>query len=37
MVGDNFEADIVGARGAGMQSIWITRRLPNADHEPSVC
>ncbi len=26
MVGDNFEADIVGAHRAGMQGIWITRR-----------
>ncbi len=36
MVGDNFEADIVGARGAGMQSIWIKRRLPDAVHEPTA-
>ena len=26
MVGDSFEADIVGAHRAGMQGIWITRR-----------
>jgi HAD superfamily hydrolase (TIGR01509 family) len=28
MVGDNYEADILGAHGAGMQAIWITRRSP---------
>ncbi len=27
MVGDNYEADIAGARAVGMQSIWITRRV----------
>ena len=27
MVGDTFEADIVGARNFGMKSIWITRRV----------
>jgi HAD superfamily hydrolase (TIGR01662 family) len=26
MVGDDYEADILGANGVGMQSIWITRR-----------
>ncbi len=26
MVGDNLEADVGGAHGAGMQGIWITRR-----------
>ena len=26
MVGDDYEADILGASGVGMQSIWITRR-----------
>jgi HAD superfamily hydrolase (TIGR01509 family) len=31
MVGDNFEADILGAHGVGMQSIWITRRLQGVD------
>ena len=30
MVGDNFEADIVGAHGVGMQGIWITRRTAEA-------
>ena len=35
MVGDNFEADIVGAQEVGMQSIWITRRIENALHEAS--
>ena len=28
MVGDSYEADILGAHDAGMQAIWITRRLP---------
>jgi HAD superfamily hydrolase (TIGR01509 family) len=27
MVGDDYEADIVGAQGVGMRSIWITRRV----------
>ncbi len=27
MVGDNYEADVVGGHGAGMQAIWITRRV----------
>lgn len=27
MVGDTFEADIVGARQVGMNSIWVTRRV----------
>lgn len=27
MVGDSYEADILGAHAAGMQAIWITRRL----------
>ena len=26
MVGDDYQADIMGAKGVGMQSIWITRR-----------
>lgn len=26
MVGDDYEADVRGARGVGMQSIWVTRR-----------
>ncbi len=43
MVGDNFEADIIGAHRAGMQGIWITRRAvdpapegPEADVEAVV-
>ncbi len=27
MIGDDYEADITGAQAAGMQSIWITRRV----------
>ncbi len=27
MVGDTFDADIVGARGVGMNSVWVTRRV----------
>lgn len=30
MVGDNFEADIVGAHRASMQGLWITRRAVDA-------
>ena len=41
MVGDDYEADVVGAHGVGMQAIWITRRvaspLPEAVHgEPDA-
>jgi HAD superfamily hydrolase (TIGR01662 family) len=35
MVGDNFEADIVGAHDVGMKSIWITRRVQDTRHEAS--
>ena len=31
MVGDTLEADILGAKNAGMVSIWITRRAKTAD------
>jgi HAD superfamily hydrolase (TIGR01549 family) len=31
MVGDDYEADILGAAGAGMHAIWITRRVR---HQP---
>ena len=33
MIGDNYEADILGARQLGMNTIWITRRLlsPSSD------
>ena len=27
MIGDNYEADIVGAKALGLQAIWITRRI----------
>jgi FMN phosphatase YigB (HAD superfamily) len=30
MVGDSFEADILGARAIGLRAIWITRRVPAA-------
>ncbi len=36
MVGDNFEADILGAHGVGMQSVWITRRLQDANQAEST-
>lgn len=40
MVGDTFEADIVGASQTGMTSIWITRRvrktLPRANLQPDL-
>ena len=36
MVGDNYDADIVGAQGIGMQSIWITRRVPPAPVAPAI-
>ena len=31
MVGDSLAADIVGANQLGMASVWITRRVPNAE------
>jgi HAD superfamily hydrolase (TIGR01549 family) len=34
MVGDNYEADIIGARKLGMNTIWITRRIPFASKDP---
>jgi HAD superfamily hydrolase (TIGR01509 family) len=34
MVGDNYEADILGAQGVGMQAIWNTRRVP--EPQPGV-
>lgn len=33
MVGDDYAADIQGANGVGMQSIWITRRVQAAARE----
>ncbi len=35
MVGDNYEADIAGARTVGMQTIWITRRAVGPFPAPS--
>jgi putative hydrolase of the HAD superfamily len=35
MVGDDYEADIVGANEAGMQSIWITRRVEESMRQRS--
>jgi putative hydrolase of the HAD superfamily len=31
MIGDTLEADILGAKGVGMYSVWITRRVAGAD------
>src|SRR5258708_11687266 len=36
MVGDTLDADIAGARGVGMNSIWITRRLQKIESPPAV-
>ena len=39
MVGDKLGADILGARNAGIYSIWMTRRadIPaNRDHEDTI-
>ncbi len=39
MVGDTLGADILGARNAGLRSIWITRRADtpaNRDHEDTI-
>ncbi len=36
MVGDNYEADIEGAHAAGMQGIWITRRVAEPRPDPST-
>lgn len=35
-VGDNWNADIVGALGAGMAAVWLNRRKdqPESDHKP---
>lgn len=35
MVGDTFEADVMGARHVGMKSIWITRRVREKKNYPS--
>jgi len=36
MVGDNYEADILGARQLGMNTIWITRRLSSLSGDPRL-
>ncbi len=36
MVGDSLEADIKGARGLGLYSIWITRRASNTANKHGV-
>ena len=36
MVGDTFEADILGAQGAGIRSIWVTRRVEPAGQDQTV-
>ncbi len=35
MVGDTFEADVMGAKQVGMKSIWITRRVREKKNYPS--
>lgn len=36
MVGDNYEADILGARQLGMNTIWITRRISLPSNDPRI-
>jgi putative hydrolase of the HAD superfamily len=36
MVGDNYEADILGAGQLGLNTIWITRRLPSVPRDPQI-
>ena len=36
MIGDNYEADILGARYHGMNTIWITRRLSSPSGDPWI-
>ncbi len=37
MVGDNLDADIRGAKGAGLYAVWISRRAgPSSDDQPRV-
>lgn len=31
-VGDNLTADVVGASGVGIRTVWITRRIPDPGH-----
>lgn len=35
MVGDDYEADILGAHQAGIQSVWITRRIAESERRRS--
>ncbi len=36
MVGDNYEADILGARQLGINTIWVTRRLLFPSSDPRI-
>ena len=36
MIGDNYEADILGGRQLGMNTIWITRRLPSLQRDSRI-
>jgi putative hydrolase of the HAD superfamily len=36
MVGDTFDADIIGARAVGMNSIWVTRRARETEPDSQV-
>jgi FMN phosphatase YigB (HAD superfamily) len=37
MVGDNLDADIRGAKNAGLYAVWISRRAgPSGDDQPRV-
>jgi putative hydrolase of the HAD superfamily len=36
MIGDNYEADILGAHQLGMKTVWITRRLSSTSGDPRI-
>ncbi len=36
MVGDNYEADMLGAHRLGINTIWITRRVPDPIERPPI-
>ena len=36
MIGDNYEADILGAHRLGINTIWITRRVPVLRQTPPI-
>ncbi len=36
MIGDNYEADILGAHQLGMKTVWITRRLSSISGDPRI-